>query len=138
MTKENNSLYIIDTKTKDFRLLSLGAEAYTCLLSPNKKELYISLWGADKVLIYNTAQQKLVDSIAVGDNPNDLCLTKNGKHLFVANANDNTVSVIDAQKRKVLETLNAALYPNAPTGSTTNSVALGADDKTLVYRQCRQ
>src|SRR6185369_14119524 len=70
-------------------------------------------------------------SISVGDNPNDLCITKNGSILFVANANDNSVSVIDVKNRKVLETLNAALYPNAPSGSTTNSVALSDDDKTL-------
>ena len=27
--------------------------------------------------------------------------------------------------------MNAALYPDAPSGSTTNSVALSADEKTL-------
>src|SRR5206468_5838778 len=43
----------------------------------------------------------------------------------------NSVSVIDVAKRKVIETLNAALYPDAPSGSTTNSVALSADEKTL-------
>jgi hypothetical protein len=31
----------------------------------------------------------------------------------------------------VIETLNAALYPHAPNGSTTNSVALSSDEKTL-------
>lgn len=131
VTKENNSLYTIDVKTKTSTSLKLGAEAYTCLLSPDKKELYISLWGGDKILVYNTAQKQLMDSIAVGDNPNDICLTKNGRYLFVANANDNSVSVIDIKKRKVLETLNAALYPDAPQGSTTNSVALSGDEKML-------
>ena len=131
VTKENNSLYTINLKTKHPDSLKLGAEAYTCLLSPDKKELYISLWGGDKILIYNTLQKKLTDSIAVGDNPNDICITKNGNYLFVANANDNSVSVIDIKNRKVTETLNAALYPNAPAGSTTNSVALSSDEKTL-------
>ncbi len=131
VTKDNNSLYTIDLNTKHCDSLKLGAEAYTCLLSPDKKELYISLWGGDKILIYNTAQKKLTDSLTVGDNPNDICLTKNGTYLFVANANDNSVSVIDIKKRKVLETLNTALYPDAPSGSTTNSVALSSDEKTL-------
>ncbi len=131
VTKENNALYTVDLKTKKSESLSLGAEAYTCRLSPNKKELYISLWGGDKILIYNTQLKKITDRIAVGDNPNDICLTKNGKYLFVANANDNNVSVIDIQKRKLIETLNAALYPESPAGSTTNAVALSADEKTL-------
>ncbi len=128
VTKENNSLYTVDLKTKKSDSLALGAEAFTCLLSPDKKNLFISLWGGDKILVYNPLQKKIIDSIAVGDNPNDICFTKNGAYLFVANANDNSVSVIDVTKRKVIETLNAALYPDAPSGSTTNSVALSADE----------
>ena len=131
VTKENNCLYTVNLTTKHVDSLPLGAEAYTCLLSPNKKELYISLWGGDKIIVYNTVKKVKVDSIAVGDNPNDICLTKNGRYLYVANANDNSVSVIDVAKRKVIETLNAALYPAAPNGSTTNSVALSNDEKTL-------
>ncbi len=49
----------------------------------------------------------------------------------MANANDNNVSVIDTRNRKVIEILNSALYPDAPPGSTTNSVALSKDEKTL-------
>src|SRR5688572_14060296 len=36
VTKENNSLYVIDLKTKNItHQLELGSEAYTCLLSPD-------------------------------------------------------------------------------------------------------
>ncbi len=132
VTKENNSLYVIDMKTKSIlQKDDLGAEAYTCLLSADKKELYISVWGGDKVKIFNTLSGKFADSIAVGDNPNDMCLSKNGQYLYVCNANDNSVALIDIKKRKVLETLNAALYPNSVPGSTTNSVALSEDEKSL-------
>ncbi|MGI8951523.1 MAG: bifunctional YncE family protein/alkaline phosphatase family protein [Chitinophagaceae bacterium] len=131
-TKENNSLYVVDLNTKKIlHQITLGGEAYTCLLSPDKKELYITCWGCDKLIVFNTTENKITDSINVGDNPNDECLSKNGQFLFVANANDNSVSVIDIKKRKVLETLNAALYPNSPSGSTSNGVALSEDEKTL-------
>jgi len=132
VTQKDNSLYSIDLKTKTVKQkLSLGAEAYTCLLSPDKSELYISVWGDDKIMIYNTITEKLTDSIKVGDNPNDICLSKNGHYLFVANANDNTVSLIDIKKRKTLETLNAALYASTLSGSTTNGLALSPNEKTL-------
>jgi len=131
VTKENNCLYTVDLKTGKSDSLALGAEAYTCLLSPDRKELYISLWGGDKILVYHTGLKKIIRRIAVGDNPNDICLTKNGKFLFVANANDNSVSVIDIKKGEVIETLNAALYPASRAGSTTNGVALSKDNKTL-------
>ena len=132
VTKENNSLYVIDLKSKEIKQqLSLGAEAYACLLSPDKKELYISLWGGDKVLVYNIAAKVIMHEINVGDNPNELLLSKNGKILFVANADDNSVSVIDINKKKVIEVLNAALYPDAPTGSASNGLALSKNQQTL-------
>jgi YVTN family beta-propeller protein len=132
VTKENNSLYLLDLTTKQIiHRDSLGAEAYTCLLSPGKKELYISLWGGDKVLVFDIAQRKITAAIPVGDNPNEMLLSRSGQYLFVANANDNSVSVIDIRQRKVLEVLNAALYPDAPAGSTSNGLALSVNEKTL-------
>ncbi len=132
VTKENNSLYVLDMKTKKItRQIKLTAEAYTCLLSPDKRILYISGWGFDKLLMYDLALQKITDSIATGDNPNEMCITKNGRYLFVANANDNSVSIIDTKEKKTVETLNAALYPNAPSGSTSNGLALSENEKKL-------
>jgi YVTN family beta-propeller protein len=132
VTKENNSLYTVDLRTKSIlQTLPLGAEAYACALSPDKKELYISLWGGDKLLVFDTKAKALSAQVPVGDNPNELLLNKKGNLLYVANANDNSVSVIDTKKRIVLEVLNAALYPNAPAGSTSNGLALSADEKSL-------
>ncbi len=132
VTKDNNSLYVINLETKKAsQIVKLPAEAYTCLLSQSKDELYITCWGCGKILIYNTMQKKIIGEIVVGSHPNDLCLSKNGQYLFVANADDNSVSVIDIKMRRVLETLNAALYSDAPNGSTTNGVALSEDQRTL-------
>ena len=132
VTKEDNSLYVVDLKTKKLIYkIPVGDVAYTCLLSPDNKWLYVSCWGCRKVKIYDTKLQAFVGSVVVGDHPNDMCINKKGTYLYVANANDNTVSVIDLIKRKNIETLNAALYPNAPSGSTTNSVALSDDEQTL-------
>jgi YVTN family beta-propeller protein len=132
VTKENNSLYVVDLKTnKIIFTQSLGAEAYACILSPDKKYIYITVWGGDKVLVMNATNFALDKTIAVGDNPNEMCVSKNGRYLFVANANDNSVSVIDTKQAKIIETLNAALYPDAPSGSTSNGVALSGDEKTL-------
>lgn len=132
VTKMDNSLYIADTQTKKvIGKYPLEDAAYTCILSPDLKTLYVSCWGCDKVKIFDTQKRQFTGSIAVGDNPNDLCITRNGSFLFVANSNDNSVSVIDVKKGSVIETLNAALFPNAPSGSTTNGVALSEDNKTL-------
>lgn len=132
VTKDNNSLYVIDLKNKKVAdSVSLDAEAFTCILSPDKKLLYISVWGNKKVIIYNTILKKLSGTIDVGEHPNELCLSKKGNYLYVANALDNSVSVINTKKQKVIETLTASLYPDAPQGSTTNGLALSADEKSL-------
>lgn len=132
VTKGNNSLYVIDFHSKKIiHQQNLEKEAYACLLSPDKKELYISLWGGDQVLVFDTKNKTLVPKIDVGDNPNELLLDKKGAYLFVANANDNSVSVINTREHKLVEVLNAALFPDAPPGSTSNGLALSENGKTL-------
>ncbi|MBD0296372.1 MAG: bifunctional YncE family protein/alkaline phosphatase family protein [Flavisolibacter sp.] len=132
VTKEDNSLYIINLRTKEISgRYELGGEGYNCLLSATKKQLFISCWGCDKVLVFDTEKKVFGKGIPVGDNPNEMLLTKNNRFLFVCNANDNSVSVIDVRNGKVMETLNTALYPDAPSGSTTNGLALSEDEKTL-------
>ena len=131
VTKENNSLYIVDLLTKKSNSVPLDAEAYTCLMSKDKSELYISLWGGSQVLVFNIRKNQITERIPVGNHPNDLCLSPNGRILFVANADDNSVSVINIKDRKLLETLDAALFPGSLKGSTTNAVALSENGKSL-------
>lgn len=131
VTRENRSLYVIDLNTRQVKQqISLGSEAYTCLLSPDRKTLYISLWGRNRVMAWDLVAQRKKEW-PVGDNPNEMCLSRDGRYLYVSNALDNSVSVIDTREGKVLETLNAALYPDAPSGSTSNAVALSEDGGTL-------
>ncbi len=132
VTKEDDALYVCDLREmKPIKRIPLSAEAYTCLLSPTRRELYISAWGGKKVWVYDTREEVLEDSVNTEDHPNDMALSRNGKWLYVANANANSVSVVDLAARKTVETLHTALSPDAPIGSTTNGVALGPGDKTL-------
>ncbi|MGZ3850688.1 MAG: SMP-30/gluconolactonase/LRE family protein [Flavisolibacter sp.] len=132
VTRENNSLYIVDLDKKQVEdSFALGAEAYTCVLSASTNRLYISSWGGGKVLQFDTRKKTFLNPLLVGDHPNEMVLSGKGRFLFVCNANDNSVSVIDLVQQKIIETLNAALFPHAPTGSTTNGLALSADGGTL-------
>ncbi|HQS05914.1 MAG TPA: beta-propeller fold lactonase family protein, partial [Daejeonella sp.] len=75
--------------------------------------------------------RKVTAYVDVSYNPNELILNKAGNILYVANSQDNSVSVIDVQAKKVVEILNTALYPNSLTGSTTNGLALSKDERSL-------
>jgi DNA-binding beta-propeller fold protein YncE len=132
VTKEDNSIYIIDAVSKlAVHRIALPGKAYACLLSPDKKHLYVSCWSCNKVIDFNCETQQIDFAFSAGEHPNDLCLNKAGTVLYAANANDNTVSVIDLQKRSVIEVLETSLFANSPTGATSNSVALSDDEKTL-------
>jgi YVTN family beta-propeller protein len=131
VTKEDSTLYIIDPDKKDIlKQVKLPAEAYSCILSPDEKTLYISLWGGDKLGFYNIATQTL-STIKTSSHPNELLLDKKGKFLYVADANDNAVSVINTATHKIVETISTALYPTRLTGSTSNGLALSSNGKTL-------
>jgi YVTN family beta-propeller protein len=132
VTKDDNKLYVFDIDAKKIRKkIPLEKEGYTCLLSADKKQLYISLWGGGAVLVYNIAAEQITSKIPVGSHPNEMVLTRDGQYLFTAIADDNAVAVIDTKTNRVIETLNTALYPDAPSGSTTNGLALSEDEKTL-------
>jgi YVTN family beta-propeller protein len=132
VTKEDSALYVVDLKSREIlKQIKLPAEAYSCILSPDEKNLYISIWGGEKVVVYNTASQSITKSLKTGSHPNELLLNKKGTYLFVANANDNSVSIINTAGGKTVETISTVLYPTRLTGSTTNGLALSPDEKTL-------
>jgi len=131
VTKEDSALYIIDVNTRKIKSkVKLGAEAYSCMLSPDEKQLYISIWGGSAVQVYNTVSRNMA-TINCGSHPNEMLLNKKGTRLFVANANDNSVSIINTGTQKIMETISTSLYPTQLTGSTTNGLALSANEKTL-------
>jgi YVTN family beta-propeller protein len=131
-TREDSAFYTIDLVSNQvIRKISIGAEGYGCLLSRDRKSVYVSVWGGDRLLKMDANNGQIQASTLVGDNPNEIILSKKGDRLFVANANDNSVSVISTATMKVTETLNAALYPDAPSGSASNGLALSADEKRL-------
>lgn len=132
VAKDSRSFFICDLATKKvMKEVKLEAEPFTCKISPLSGELFISLWGGSKVLVYDLAKEKIVQEIPTNSHPNDLLFTRDGKFLFVPNGNDNTVSVIETTTYKVLEHITASLYPDAPIGSTPNGVALSPDENTL-------
>jgi DNA-binding beta-propeller fold protein YncE len=132
VAKDSKSLFICDLKNRHvIKEEKLSAEPYTCMIAPQSHELYITLWGGAKVVVYDILTEKLTHEIATNSNPNDMVFTKDGRYLFVPNGNDNTVSAIETSSHSLIEHISAALYPNAPIGSTPNGVALSPDENSL-------
>ncbi|MGL1273972.1 YncE family protein, partial [Vibrio parahaemolyticus] len=61
----------------------------------------------------------------------EMAVHAKAKVLYVACANSTQVSVLDLESGKPVQTINAALYPNAPSGNTPNSLTLTPDGELL-------
>ncbi len=131
VTKRDSSLYTVDLSTGASERTPLGASAYTCLYDAGRDELYVSLWDGGAVAILDAKDLSEKARVAVGYHPNDLLRHPTDDRLFVACSDENAVAVVDLGGGRVTEQLNCALYPDAPTGSTTNSLAVSPDGGTL-------
>ncbi len=104
---------------------------YACRLDERRNRLYVSLWARGEVAVIDTRTGLVTDRWKSEEHPNEMLLTRDGKTLYVANANRNTVTVFDTVSGSALETIWAALHPNSPPGSTPNGLALSPDGRTL-------
>lgn len=116
--------------------INLGTDSYPYGLAfdaPTNR-LFVSLWGRAAVAVVNIDAQggKETARWASQEHPNEMLLTKNGKTLFVANANRNTVTVFDTTSGQAVEMIGTAIAPDAPAGCTPSSLALTPDESTLL------
>jgi YVTN family beta-propeller protein len=76
-----------------------------------------------------------VDTITVGDHPDGIAVTPNGSYVYVANAYDDTVSVIQTSDNTVVDTITVGDHPDGiavtPNGSYVY-VANAYDDTVSV------
>ena len=69
--------------------------------------------------------------IVTGLHPSDLELSADQRTLYVANANSDTVSVIDVGAQRVVETIAVAPDPGLAFGSAPNAISLSKDGRKL-------
>ena len=144
VTKDGKTLYVsaafghsvgrFDARSGAFLgEIPLGANSYPygLALDESRNRLYVSLWSKAAVAVVDTSAFKLVGNWPTQEHPNEMVLARGGKTLYVANANRNTVTVIDAEAGKPIETIGTAIDPKAPAGSTPNSLALSPDESML-------
>ncbi|MFA5974150.1 MAG: bifunctional YncE family protein/alkaline phosphatase family protein [Lentimicrobiaceae bacterium] len=102
-------------------------------------------WGSAKVDPVNGATREgsvsvldpksgtVLKEIQVGLHPNDIVASKDGKFVYVSNANSDNISSISTTTDVVTETISVRLMPekNPYWGDSPNGMAISQDDKTL-------
>jgi len=109
-----------------------GVHPYACVLDPEGKRLFVSLWADAHVAVIDLDKNELVKRLPTAPHPTELVVDPAGKALYVACANSTQVSVFDLGTLAAIQTINCALYPAAPSGNTPNSIALLPDGVLLV------
>jgi YVTN family beta-propeller protein len=154
-----NQLGIVDLETGEVtQQTDTGLAPYDVVLSPDEKLAYVSNWAGRRVKegdktaktagtpipidnrsIASTGTVSIIDlttkqtvaEIATGLHPSDLELSRDGKMLYVANANSDTITVIDTNAKQVTETISVRPDPTLAFGSAPNAIALSEDGKRL-------
>ena len=111
----------------------LGADSYPygIVWDEPKNRLYVSLWGKATVVVIDSLSGEVIGRWKSEEHPNEMLLAHEGKVLYVANANRNSVSVFDTEAGKAVEVIGTAIDPKAPAGSTPSSLALTSDETVL-------
>ncbi len=104
---------------------------YACVLDEKRGRLYVSYWAQRCVAVIDIVAGRVLTRWPVEDHPNEMILSKNGRQLYVANANRNTITILDTSNGQPLETLAAQFKPDSQPGSTPNSLALSPNEKHL-------
>lgn len=89
----------------------------------------VSVLRAD--LIRQDPEHAVVKTISTGLQPTDLALSPDGKHLFTADANGDTVTVIGTEGDLVVETIPTSPAPGRLGASSPNGVIVSPDGKSL-------
>lgn len=155
----NNALGVVDLANGALtRQIEVGIAPYAVVCSPDGDTAYVSNWGGrrpnddDKtsdsagsdavvdergiaasgtVSIVDLSAGRIRKTIEVGLSPCGLALSTDGKLLYVACANSDTVAIIDTTAGVVLQSLNVRPDEKLPFGSMPNGVALAPDGQTL-------
>jgi YVTN family beta-propeller protein len=112
--------------------VTLPAEPYTCVVSADGRELYVSLWGGASVAVFSAPSLTPIATLPMAEHPSAMALSADGKRLFVASGSSSSVWVFDTFSFDALEQISMSLFPQAPPTATPNSLALSPDGQTLL------
>jgi YVTN family beta-propeller protein len=140
---ENDSVSIVDTKTRQVtsrRVFSrpggkkaIGEYPFWIAVrhgeEGHRDKVFVSSQRDGQVVVFDDSSKIRV--IKVGSEPNKMVLSKDESRLFVANGDDDSVSVIDTDEETVVATIDLRRPGYPYRGANPNSVALSPDERTL-------
>ncbi len=92
--------------------ITMEGMTHNAVFSPDGKELWAAVMMTEgKVKVYDANTFLLLNSITVGQMPAEVTFSDDGKKAFVANGMSNSVTVIDAATKLVIDTISTGKEP---------------------------
>jgi len=105
-------------------IISLGGTPSDVVPDESRQRLYLVNQSANRIDIFSTTTNSVIGNISVGQGPLAAAISMDSAYLYVTNAGNSTVSVIDLKGSFVAQTVSV---PTAPQG-----VEVGADGRALI------
>ena len=125
----DSTLRYYDLGSGKFETVKLDGMPYSCKFT-NDGKLLVSIWSSKKIEAFRGS--RLLYQVPAGNHPTEIAVSRDGETCYVANSNDNSVTVIDLMAHKALADVSTSLYPDSPEGSTTNSVCITNDGRFVL------
>lgn len=106
-------ILVIDAVTGNLlKEIALEEMVHNAIFSPDGKELWTAqMMPEGKIKVFDATSYTLLNTISVGQMPAEVTFSDDGKKAYVANGMSNTVTVVDAVSKKVLETIEVGANP---------------------------
>lgn len=109
-----------------------GVAAWTPPNSHSTQRVFVSCWATAQIAVVDPAHpEKPPAFIPVERHPTAMIFNSARTRLYVANSDADSVSVIDPESNRVVETISVRLAEKALPGSSTEGLALSADGANL-------
>ena len=121
-TSGSNVIYVSDyamnavdvvstTRKRVIKRIPVGSAPALMVAAPNGN-LYVADHGSAEVTVISMETNRVVGEIAVGKGPHGLDVTPDGKYVYVADNNSNTISIISTRLGRTVRTVRVPGEPN--------------------------
>jgi YVTN family beta-propeller protein len=137
-----STVTVIDPVTNtSIGIIDLGTRREPLAITFERRGIkaYVTNWLGRSVSVINTALQQKKKDILLSpsfdplqaDHPDAIAANPARDEVYVANANSDTVSVIDSRRDRLAATLRVGITGRGPTGATPTGVAVSPDGRRL-------
>lgn len=114
--------------------LKTDAVAHNAIFMNSDQEIWLpQMTENGEIKILNSKSLKEISSIGVGNGPLEITVNSTGNFVFVANGEDNTISIIDVATKTVTKTINVGIEPVGAWPGSNNKMYVDCEVSKQIF-----